>query len=371
MNNTHTAAKITLTIHHGLYEKALEILTDIGLRSVLVESARCVRQNVIDKSWWYFGKLTKLIDVPTEIFRFTVPESLQERITSYLIKELELKTPGRGSVFAQLLTETSDSENDYGNIKVGTVSEQILTDLTLITGIQSKLRSGSSMYKVALKLGAGVPVVGMGIGTGIRDRLGLLRITISPEKEFTYLIVPSHDAVGLQNLLIDEGHLNRPGGGFVYQTPISAGMVDPLIRIGHQEHAASFEQIIAAIDDLKQSTEWRKRFFGLNDNAHASKNSFTYKELSLLCPEDNSDLYIQAAMNAGANGATTVQVRKIELQGENAGNSVNSEIAIMCIASENEEKITKAIKDSASQNNERSLILQSIQASSAFHRKRK
>ncbi|HAE37207.1 MAG TPA: hypothetical protein DCG57_01050, partial [Candidatus Riflebacteria bacterium] len=244
-------------------------------------------------------------------------------------------------------------------------------DLALITGIQSKSGSGEHLFRVALKLGAGVPVVGIGLGTGIRDRLGLLRITISPEKELVYLMVPAHDADGLQRLLIEEGHIDRPGGGFLYQTPIRAGMVDSLLRIGHQEHAASIEQIIAAIDDLKKSTAWRKRFFGVDeDSGGKNASAFTHREVSFFCHDGLGDSFVHAAMQAGAEGATMSRVRTLFLQGEDAGRSIPCEHGILCVSAQIEDPVLKALGEVAENSAEADWVLQSIPASSIFTYKR-
>lgn len=361
MIDSYKASRIALTVHKGLSPKALDALKEMGLNSVLVESTRCVRQNIKDNSWWVFGNRSKLIDSPTEVFRFRVYNSYAERAVTHLIKQLDLKTPGRGYVYAQDIDEIC--KRKLSDIKVDDTTEHNMKDLTLITGIQTNSMSDKSLSKVALKLGVCVPVVGMGVGSGIRDKLGLLRITISPEKELSYLIVPSHDSIGLHNLLIDEGNLKKPGGGFLYQTPISVGIVDPLIRIGYQEHAASFEQIIAAIDDLKQGTQWRKRFYGVNPEENTNDgNKFTHKEITLTCPADSSDEYIHAAMSAGAAGATTIHMRKVYLNKEETDSAINMESVIMCVKTENEKRILKEISAIAEAKDERDLFIQSIPA---------
>ena len=213
--------------------------------------------------------------------------------------------------------------------------------------------------------------MGLGIGTGIRDRLGLLRITISPEKEMVYLMVPGHDANGLQRLLIEEGHVDRPGGGFLYQTPVQTGIVDPLLRIGRQEHAASIEQIIAAIDDLKKSTAWRKRFFGVEDiSGNGTAASFSHREITFFCHEEMGDSLVEAAMQAGAAGATVSRVRTSYMQGSEAGRSVSCERGILCVPAAMEKPLLQALSETAAAGPEKSWVLQSVPAASVFTHKR-
>ncbi len=361
--------RVTIMVHKGLRTKLLELLAAIGINYAFVENARCVRQNIKQSFFGFPGLNVELSGTSTLIFRLTIFPDDADKVLSYLIKGLELNTPGRGAAFAQDMTELSqcrevsiDLQNDH--------QTSLLKDLVLITGIQSKHGAGQKLSRVALKLGVGVPVVGIGTGTGIRDRMGLLRITISPEKELIYLMVPAHDANGLQNLLIDEGQLNRPGGGFLYQTPIRAGMVDTLTKIGQQEHAASIEQIIAAIDDLKRSTAWRKRFFGM-ETVEESQVNFTHKEISFFCKEGDADQLVEAAMEAGAGGATTSRLGLVQLRQGQEEKSVPYELGILCVSADLEKPVCHALQKTAADISDSDLILQSLQASSVFYYKGK
>jgi nitrogen regulatory protein PII len=360
-------SRITLMTHQELDEKVMETLTAMGLKSVTFENARCVRQQINNKKLRFLGPKIDLMDVPTDIYRLTVPQDMAERVLCGLVKNLNLKTPGRGAVYAQEVMELSTRQMPEITT-CDVVPQQLLHDLRLITCIQSKSNTGDNLAVTALKLGAGVPVVGLGMGSGIRDRLGLLRITISPEKEMIYLMVPNQDANGLQNLLIDEGHINRAGGGFLYQTPIKAGMVDPLIRIGHQEHAASIEQIIAAIDDIKKSTSWRKRFFDVKEyTTEPGKN--THYELSYFCQADYGEELMHIAMQAGAKGGTTTKTRAISLVGETEGQSISYEHGFICLEAGLAPQVLEALNTKGRELAGEEFVLQYVEASSVFSHK--
>ncbi len=367
---TRTAVRITLMAHQGLNSRVVELFSSLGIHSLSVENARCVRQMMRKRFWGLPGLKAEFSDTATDIFRTTVPAEAADYVICKIIDELDLHTPGRGAVYAQNLQEISCRE--FPGIAVGKVNaDRLLSDLSLITGIQSKSGAGENLFRVALKLGAGVPVVGIGIGSGIRNRLGLLRITISPEKELVYLMVPAHDADGLQSLLIEEGHLNRPGGGFLYQAPVRAGMVDPLIRIGRQEHAASIEQIIAAIDDLKKGMTWRKRFFGMESGNRSGESAdFSHREISFFCHDGQGDNFVHAAMQAGAEGATVSRVRALHLHGEDKGRSIPCEHGIFCISAALEKQVLQALRDVAESSPDQDWILQSMAVSSVFAHKR-
>ena len=357
--------RITLVIHHGLCQDAIELLRKIGINSVMLETARTARIRIKTTLLDFLGFSDPIEDSPTDILRIIVNPNDAEKTIAFLIEKLELRIAGRGAVYAQNLQELS--EREVPEVKIEKYNKvTLLHDLTLITGIQSQSGSGESISKVALRLGAGVPIVSLGKGTGIRDRLGLLRITISPEKELTYLLVPSFDANGLQNLLIEKGKLNRPGGGFMYQTPIRFGSVDPLVRVGYQAHAASLEQIIAAIDDIKKDTSWRKRIFENGGNSLPAKTSYTHREICFICPVEHSDDYIHAAMDCGAAGATMTSMRSLNLSGENTDEITNYENAIICVKKEDEAGVIEAISKISEEKGETDWLVQTIPASSIY-----
>lgn len=360
-------SRITLVVHHALSQIALDLLKKIGINSVMLETARTARLRVNTTLFDFLGLTDPIEDSPTDIMRIMVKPEDAETVISFLIEKLELRTAGRGAIYNQNLLEMSDRTIPEINIEKQ-YKTTLLRDLTLITGIQSLSGSGENISKVALKLGAGVPTVILGKGTGIRDRLGLLRITISPEKELTYLLVPSFDANGLQNLLIEKGKLNRPGGGFMYQTPIKFGLVDTQVKIGYQNNVASWEQVVAAIDDLKKDTSWRKRIFDNNEDSNfPEKTNYTHKEISFVCPVEHSDDYIHAAMDVGAAGATMTFMRKINLGSDNDEEISNYENAIMCVRKgDEEERVVRAILDTAKENNENNWFIQKLPASSIY-----
>ncbi|MDF7808220.1 hypothetical protein P4E94_12275 [Pontiellaceae bacterium B12219] len=327
----HEVARITCIVHQQLSGEVTNCLRTLGVQSVLVESARCVRQRMRARFSGLPGLLVNLTDDPMEIFRTTVPRASAERVVRALAATADLHTPGHGSIYAQDLFEVA-RRCDPPEIQPGVDGDEIvLRDMTLLTGILSMAGSGDALAGIALKLGAAVPVISLGSGTGIRDRLGLLRITIPPEKELVHLMVPTHDAAGLQRLLIEEGRFDRPGGGFLYQTPIRAGVVDPLMRIGRQEHAASIEQVIAAIDDLKKGTAWRKRFLGLEPGIDSARRLVrNHREIGFICTEGQTAAFVYAAMCAGAAGATTARLRRLCFKDTDDGVAA-CERGILCV----------------------------------------
>jgi hypothetical protein len=362
-------SRITCMVHQRLGGDVTDCLRTLGAQIVLAESARCVRQRMRARFSGLPGLRVNLTDAPMEIFRTTVPRTSTLRVIGELASAVDLHTPGRGSVYAQDVLELSRLEPPEIPPQVDS-REIVLRDMTLLTGILSMAGSGNFLAGIALKLGAAVPVISLGSGTGIRDRLGLLRITIPPEKELVHLIIPAHDAAGLQRLLIEEGRMDRPSGGFLYQTPIRAGVVDPLMRIGRQEHAASMEQVIAAIDDLKKGTAWRKRFLGMEPSSRAAGRWMqNHREIVFICTEGQTGEFVNAAMCAGAVGATTTRLRRLSFSDVEGGIAA-CERGILCVPTTMESAVAGALCRVAVSCDDPAFRLQLIDAPVVFSHQR-
>lgn len=322
--------RITCSVHQRLSPRVIDRLREIGIRSVLVENGRTVRQRRYRRRSGVRRRTVRLEDSPVELFRFSVaPEHAQPIIRS-LIEAAEMDVPGRGAVFAQAVTEYVEPGPvlvDSTHLGTWPADLPMLSDLALITCVLSTAGGGENLARLALELGTGVPIVTLGTGTGMRDRLGLLRITVPPAKELVHLLVPALDAEGVIRQLVEEGKLNRPGRGFVYSAAVQSGVLDTRLQIGPQEHAASIEQVVAAIDELKVGTAWRRRFPGLDQSA-GFRLSRNHSEIVFVCSEERSGVFVDAAMQAGARGATTMRVRRLRKDDSSLGDAARERCII-------------------------------------------
>ncbi|MDF3128372.1 hypothetical protein P0Y35_04115 [Kiritimatiellaeota bacterium B1221] len=362
--------RITCAVHPHLGTLVTESLLSLGAHTVLVENARSVRQRVHPRAWGLPGQKVELANSPIELFRTTVPRSSAVQVVETLNQTLELQTPGRGSIYAQDISEYSQLNPPV--IKEITSGETTaFRDYTLINGILSKVGGCERLTESALRLGACVPIVTRGFGTGLRDQLGLLRITIPPEKEIVQLMVPSHDASAIQRMLIENARMDRSGGGFLYQTPISFGVVDPLLRIGQQEHAASMEQLIAVIDEMKKGTGWRKRFEAPEDRKRDARfvTHRKYSEITLVCSEGKANDFVLAAMEAGAGGATTERVRCLSASDLEGGVGAR-ERGVICVPTSIRDKVVQVLRDMSQALEDPLCRIQVLQSSSVFFHQR-
>src|SRR3990172_9460014 len=105
------------------------------------------------------------------------------------------------------------------------------TDLKLISCIVQR-GEADNVVKAAMAAGAPAATIYFARGTGIRERLGLLKIFISPEKEVIEMVIPSEVADKVFDAVVEAGKLDIPGMGFIYMTP-----VDKALMLGSPEGA--------------------------------------------------------------------------------------------------------------------------------------
>lgn len=310
----HRVSRITCIVNQLLSDRVSDFLRKLGV-IVYVENGRTIRQVVKPRPFGLPGDNVTIRSYPVDIFRFTIPRENYRKVINCIIDVAELHTPGRGTIFSQDLMEFSHeppaidleflsefASDDHDDI--------LLNNLSYVICVLSVPGSGEQMAKVALDLGICVPLLTIGTGNDIRDQLGLIRITISAEKEIVHLVMPEQDSESIIRVLIEQGRLDRPGRGFIYQTPVSIGLLDTYLKTGTQRYAASMEQIIAAIDSLKSGTSWRKRLDAESQEKKAGRSFLPHDncEISIISDEDHIDMLRAACLSVGAMGATTSRV---------------------------------------------------------------
>lgn len=311
--------RVTCVLHEHLHSRMVGLLSEAGVGPVYMETGRTVRQQRTNRRFGLPGSIVRLAGAAVGIYRFNADPPFSGALMGRITDEFELNHPGRGTIYAQEIKEyitPPPGQILRGVTEVSSASP--LRSLALLTFILSMKDAGDALARTALSLGTGVPTITLGLGTGIRDRLGLLRITVSPEKQLLHLLVSSLDAEGIMSLLVDEGRLNRPGRGFAFCSPVLSGHLDTRLRIGYQEHSASMGQIIAAIDEIKAGTAWRRRLPGTPVRPSVALHRH-YTLIYLTGMEESTSVYVEAAMDSGALGATNARMRRIETDGSPGG----------------------------------------------------
>lgn len=315
-HSPHRVSRITCIVNKLFSDKIVEQVFKLGITSIFDETGRTAREFITPRNFGLPGSTVTLQSTPVNVFRFTVQRKQARMIMDYLVRIGNFNIPGRGTIFSQDLIEFTKKEPlfiDFDNIEDNVAHDiPYLEKLSYVICVLSVPGTGEKLAKVALDLGVCVPLITYGTSNDLRDQMGLIRITISPEKEVVHLIMPEQDTESIIKLLLEEGRLDKPGRGFIYQTPISFGLIDTRMRVGRQQYAASMEQIIAAVDQLKGNAFWRKRL----DTSVDSVDQQLWLpndncEISVISEEDTEELMKIAGMNAGATSSTVSRLKII------------------------------------------------------------
>ncbi|MCC5815100.1 MAG: hypothetical protein JJT78_10115, partial [Leptospira sp.] len=173
------------------------------------------------------------------------------------------------------------------------------------TGIYCILQRGLGdiISRLVLENGIGVPTITYGTGTGLRDKLGLLKITIPREKDILKLVVNSADVHHVMDFIIEMGKLDYPGRGFIYEYPVKRGLINTRVSQGSNKQAANIEQIIAALDKLSGGIEWRKRGSQIKSLA-SNRKYFNGIDIHFFCNEGYGLEIIKELRKVGVTGST-------------------------------------------------------------------
>jgi len=310
----HRVSLITCVVNNQISNLIQNFLEQLEV-DAFIEPGRNVRELIKPLPFGIPGDTVKLNSTPSTIFRFSVPREDAKATIMAIVDIAGLDKPGCGTIFSQDMMEFCNVPPtinlDYlESCKPADGDVQLLDHLSYMICVLSEDGSGDNLAKNALDLGLCVPLLTNATGNDIRDQLGLIRITIPAEKEMVHLIVPEQDANGIARLLAEQARLDRPGRGFIYQTPVTSGLIDTYMKIGGQKYAASMEQVVAAIDSLKGNTKWRRRMDAENAGVE-NNNSYIRQdncEVTIISDEDRIDDLRATCLNVGATGATTSRV---------------------------------------------------------------
>jgi nitrogen regulatory protein PII len=344
--NGRRTIRITALVKRSLAKPLLSRLSSSGMSDCYVTSARAI---TLQEKRGGLGLIHffKLLEEAVEMVAFFVEPAQEEQALDFVIRHCELTLPGHGTVFSEEVTLLSSyefrRETEFQDAAAGSVRKP-----SPLVGICCIVQRGEAnrIARVALDMGSGVPAVSFGTGTGIRDKLGLLRIAIPAQKEIIHLALNPHDAETVMRMMIRAGELDRPGKGFMFIYPIREGWVDTKIVRGFRRHVASVEQIIATLDELKGDMGWRRRSERQMLDIDSTYFLLNLKDLTLLCNEGTGQDLVKQAMKAGAGGATISRLKHHcppELKPK--GMSSAREACNMCIAEAQIDKIIHALEE--------------------------
>jgi hypothetical protein len=305
-------------------------LAELALPEVLIQRGK--QMSLEDKQGFLGRPVTKLEESRNLLYRIVVPPEYEMGLVDRITDITDLKMGGRGCLFIQyidyyhstpLLFDTEKLDKFCGRSERTTQKEHALISCIVPRG------QGDSIAGALLKLGICVPIIFYGTGVGLRDRLGLMRITVPIEKEIIWFIVPASDAIHVEKIIIPYAGLDIPGRGFLYTMYIHAPVVNLRVRHGKRAHAATMEQIIAALDEVQGSSDWRR--FGSRKRESANKNrSTSTRALFFVGEEDDVETFRKVAMENGARGATLNELEMRSYTAETQDEAKKSHSRLLC-----------------------------------------
>ena len=304
-------SRITAFINRNISKAILDSLKEVGVIDLHLAAARSL---VIEERKGIFALLPgrDLADDPLDIISFLVARKAGDPVLNLIIEKGQLNLPGRGSVYSEeinlVMAHDLCQENKPAPFATEKAPFQKLTGICCIV----QRGQGDSVARVALDTGICVPSLHFGVGTGVRDKMGLLRITIPPEKEVINIATSPYDAEVIMEMMIEVGKLDQPGKGFIYLYPLKQGIINMKVTRGEHRHAASIEQIVAAIDHIRGGAEWRRRSGSAEKTGEKSSDYLTgLVDLTLLCDGGTGMDLVGVAMSAAAAGATIARLKHV------------------------------------------------------------
>lgn len=340
--------KITAMINKVVSPVILDALKAGGLEDINIATGRVM---ILEEQRGLLAALSSeeaLGSNPTDVLSILVSPDLEEPVLKLIVEKGRLDEPGRGSVFSEdvdlLKAHDLCQENRVGNFEAG----DALTP-THLMGICCIVQrgQGDALSRVVLDTGTCVPAITFGQGTGLRDKLGLLRITIPADKDIINVVASAYDAESVMDMMIDVGKLDEVGKGFIYTYPVKSGVIDKKINYGVARHVASIEQIISAVDGLMEGMEWRRRG-GLHGEGNSPQGDRTYLtdllDVTLICDEGRGEDLVREAMDAGAAGATLSKQKHFSLNNMHDGHISPARVTCSMIIGETQvEQILQAL----------------------------
>ncbi len=312
LKNKHTVVRITAVVQKSKNRRLMESLHSIGIDFLHMEPGR---EPILEEHRGFRAIFTggdSLTSDPVSVFTMFTPVESEIPILEIISEAADLHIPGMGVLFSEDVELFQPRPICHPGIPdvQGSTEHHFLSDATGIYCLVQR-GEGDRIARAVLEGGFAVPTVTFGEGMGLRDRLGLLRITVPAEKEILTLVAASHDTQAAMELMIESGKLDRPGRGYINTFHVRHAILNTRIMRGNKSHAASMEQVVSAIDAMKGNMAWRMR--GL-DSKHLQHRRFLKNlvEFRLSCDEGAAREIADTAIAAGAGGATINRARFID-----------------------------------------------------------
>jgi nitrogen regulatory protein PII len=269
---------------------------------------------------WYQAFIP-MVNPENEYLQFIVSGDNVDDFMSYLVRVAQLHLPGAGGAYSvPCLSYASDSEKfvNRSDVVSKDIVEQPINFKKNLSVVFALIQSGRTepAIRAAMQAGSHGPIVYYAEGRGTRDRMGWLKITKKPYEEVIMTIVDKVDKDSVIDAIVNAGNINVPGGGILYDLPISKGIVNFPTSVGKRSELATTHQMVAALDELMGSSDWRDRRALARDDKQlggesSSTNGGNTYLLRVLVPRKYVHTIMDAAIEFGAPGTNVTYVKKL------------------------------------------------------------
>jgi hypothetical protein len=339
---TAKAAQVTCTVYTPVTNKVMETLKALDVREYHLQPSRAV---VLRRRPGFHGIGAGIVleEEPADKLLFHVPLTDAIPTVQALVAACDLNVPGHGSAVYEEVDIGRNSAWEERSITPVPGSDYVTTEQNLASLTCTVQHGrGDRIVKAVLGLGVPMPLVTTGEGTGLREKLGLIRVAMPAGKDVVHAIASEHEATDILGSLVDTARLDRFGSGFIYESPIAGGVINNMVIRG-QRHSASIEQLIGAVDKLIGSTNWRKRSLGGDDPTRRHKFLYDLESLTLICNEGRASDLVRAALAAGAGGATISKARHARMDGATTPVSAAREMTELIIGKDIVEEVSSSL----------------------------
>ncbi len=351
---------VTAVLPRNNSSAVIEAVLAEGGRSLLALNAR----GTLIKDRWY-QSFVPVMNPEQEVIQFLAPDTEVDHVMRDVVSVGRLKLAGAGTIYSVRCDKVYPGR-DYPLWEDSSENEEVAKPSS--TGFKKELagifciaegRMAETISRAAVDAGAPGPTINYCVGRGLRDRMLLLRIAKPAEKEFIRTVVDNCDAEPVFNAMANAGRIDEPGRGFIYQVPIDKGVNNIGSVFGVTRHSASFQQIIAAIDELKGGREWRDQSavepaVSNRGTGMAARRGFLTDHTMLTCVAKRTaaDTLTDAALSAGAPGVIVSEGRFMTSDAERTGQGVrlNKERTIIktVLPAKTKDVVRKAMQTAAS-----------------------
>ena len=164
----------------------------------------------------FFTGKQSLFSALVKIINIYVPAKFEDDVLTIIAEKGRLYSPGQGSVYSEPCHQYGEFISIDKSITRFSPTRSFVFGDDLV-GISCIVQRGEAdpLARAILQAGLGSPNIHFGTGTGLREKIGLLRITIPAAKEILTVVVSRWDQSRVIDMLIAVGRLHLPGRGFI------------------------------------------------------------------------------------------------------------------------------------------------------------